>query len=65
MEKENKIKLIALQILEDCVSDYAIRILDEIAENIINDVEECADATEWNDDDVRLAIGRAIIDKMK
>ena len=65
-EKRRDISNILYMMLESCVSSsYAQKILDEIIDNVVNDVDETADPTEWNDDDVRLAAGRAILAKLQ
>ena len=47
------------------VSDeYWGRIADEILEEVCQDVEETADEEEWNEDDVRLAVGRVLCGKL-
>ena len=66
LEKRRDIANILYMMLESCVSSsYAQKILDEIIDNVVNDVDETADPTEWNDDDVRLAAGRAILAKLQ
>lgn len=64
--KRKEISDILYPILENCVSSsYAQSILDEIIDYVVKDVDETADPTEWNDDDVRLAAGRAILAKLR
>lgn len=47
------------------VSDeYWGRISDSILEEVCENVEETADKEEWNEDDVRLAVGRVLCDKL-
>lgn len=43
-------------------ADYADRIFRDIARGVVNDLEESSD--NWNDDDVRLAVGRVLIDML-
>lgn len=53
-------------ILRACTSDYAERIQRAIEADIIQDVKECAVAEEssYTEDDVKLAVGRILIDRM-
>jgi len=44
--------------------DYIGRIADKIVKAVMQDVWETADRDNWNDDDVRLAIGRVLCDKL-
>lgn len=60
MKKEEEIEYRARQFLAEFAGhDYGGRILEVIKDDVVADVEECADE-EWSDDDVRMAIGRAI-----
>lgn len=61
-ELRNDIK----HILSVCVSDYAERILRAIEEDVIKDVKECAIQEEgsYTEDDIKLAIGRTLMDRM-
>ena len=43
-------------------ADYADRIFWDIARGVVNDLKESSD--NWNDDDVRLAVGRVLIDML-
>ncbi len=45
-------------------SDYSDLVAEAILTDVIADVNECADAENWNEDDVRLAIGRVLISRM-
>lgn len=64
LDKKSEIRLSAEKLLSKSVSDdYASRIIDTIIEDVIEDINETADPEEWNEDDVRLAIGRAILKK--
>lgn len=40
--------------------DYVNDIYDKIKDEVIQDVEETADPDEWNDSDVRIALGRVL-----
>ena len=42
--------------------DYWPRISEAIIDDVIRNVEETADEEEWNEDDVRLAVGRVLLD---
>ena len=43
--------------------DYAMYITEEIIDDVLRDVTECADA-DYSDDDVRYAIGRVLCEKL-
>ena len=50
--------------LRKCIStDYVGNIIDEIIDDVIEDVELTADK-EWNEDDIKLAVGRVICDRL-
>ena len=50
--------------LRKCIStDYVGDIIDEIIDDVIDDVELTADK-EWNEDDIRLAVGRVICNRL-
>lgn len=59
-KKRSDILNIARFLCDFSCSDYSGRILDRIENLIVDDVVETADSTAWNDDDVRLAVGRAL-----
>lgn len=61
MDKKWQIEQLLYMLLSDCFSDYATRISDAIIDQVVEDVEECADPVKWNEDDVRLAAGRVIM----
>lgn len=44
--------------------DYSDLVAEAILTDVIADVNECADAEDWNEDDVRLAIGRVLCWKL-
>lgn len=44
--------------------DYYGRICDAILPEVEKDVKETADKDNWNEDDVRLAIGRVLCDRL-
>jgi len=44
--------------------DYALDVLDYILDDVFADVRETADPVEWNEDDVRLAIGRVLLSRL-
>ena len=51
--------------LKDAVSyDYAKAIEEAIVDDVLADVNECADKREWNSDDVKLAIGRVLCKRL-
>lgn len=45
--------------------DYIRPIAENIVEDVAQDIYETADREEWNNDDVRLAIGRVLCKKLK
>jgi len=64
MCKEDKqfIKAIVLEHMLDIMdTDQARTVTDLIIDDVVKDVEECADGENWNDSDVRLAIGRSLV----
>ena len=67
MDTEDK-KSIKAVVLEHMVgmmdTDQARNITDIIIDDVVKDVEECADGENWNDSDVRLAIGRVLIQRL-
>ncbi len=44
-------------------SDYVISIVDNLIDDVTYDVLTAADV-QWNEDDVRLAIGRVLIERL-
>lgn len=44
--------------------DYWGKIADKILEEVCEDIEATADKDEWNEDDVRLAVGRVLCEKL-
>ena len=67
MNTEDKTKLIKAVVMNHMVdimdTDQAWTVTDLIADDVVKDVEECADGENWNDSDVRLAIGRVLIQR--
>ena len=62
--KEKWIRQAVEQLLLDSIAeDYIDRITDIIIKDVIEDINETADPERWNNDDVRLAIGRVILKK--
>ena len=60
----NEIRNVAYDILTDSVSDcYSHYIIDDIIDDVVDDVEEAADGN-WNEDDVRFAIGRVLMKRL-
>ena len=45
-------------------TDYVGVIAEKIGSEVLEDVELCADSDEWNEDDIRLAIGRVLCEKL-
>ena len=66
MSKREQVEKIVERILSSSITkDYIHRIVDVIIDDVVADVNETADADNWNKDDVRLAIGRIILKKFK
>ena len=66
MRREDKqlIKtFVNLHMLDIMDTDQAVSVTDLIIDDVVKDVEECADGENWNDSDVRLAIGRVLIQR--
>ena len=64
MSKREQVEKIVERILSSSITkDYIHRIVDVILDDVVADVNETADADNWNEDDVRLAIGRIILKK--
>lgn len=55
------VETVMRELLNGVTGDYAGKIADTIADDVADDVAECADLNEWNDCDVRLAIGRVLL----
>lgn len=51
-------------LLSAMAEEYAGRIADKIYDEVAQDLHECADEN-WNDDDIRLAIGRVLCKKLE
>ena len=64
MDKKRNIEQLLHMLLSDCCADYTTRIVDEIIDRVVEDVEECADPVEWNIDGVRLAVGRVFMQSL-
>jgi len=48
-----------------CISsDYIRGIAENCIDGIVDDLIECADPDDWNEDDIRLAFGRVLTDKL-
>ena len=66
MDKTTSIKMETERLLRLAVSsDYVPTIMTYISDSVVEDVNECADPVDWNEDDVRLAIGRVLVDILK
>ena len=59
--RDDFVETVMRELLNGVSGDYAGKIADAIAEDVADDVVECADLNEWNDCDVRLAIGRVLL----
>ena len=44
--------------------DYIGDIMDIILDDVIRDISECANE-DWNDDDIRFALGRVLCEKLR
>ena len=57
--KEDDVRYIVRKLMRSAMSDdYSDDIADAILPVVVEDVNLCADQDEWNEDDVRLAVGR-------
>lgn len=45
-------------------NDYIRHIAEAVADDVVQDLWETADHEYWNDDDLRLAFGRALMDRL-
>ena len=45
--------------------DYIKAIAENIVEDVAQDIYETADRNKWNDDDVRLAVGRVLCKRLR
>lgn len=64
-EDKKLIKTVVLaHVLEIMDTDQAQSVTDLIIDDVVKDVEECAAGENWNVSDVRLAIGRALIQRL-
>lgn len=63
--KKSDIKMELERLLWLSVStDYTNAIVEAIIDDVFDDVFECADHDYWNEDDVRLAIGRVLMARL-
>lgn len=63
--KEEIIRNNVYHFMREAMSDdYSDLVAEAILPDVIADVNECADAEDWNEDDVRLAIGRVLCWKL-
>ena len=60
-DRSDFVETVMCELLNGVTDDYAGNIADAIADDVADDVVECADHNEWNDCDVRLAIGRVLL----
>lgn len=44
--------------------DYLSDIVNAIIDDVVRDVDECADSKNWNEDDVKLAVGRVLCERL-
>lgn len=64
LKNTTQFRLFIRDMLRKSISDdYVDNILDEIIDDVVEDVECCADEN-WNEDDVRLAIGRVLCNRL-
>lgn len=63
---ENKIKSVLLNMKDakQISDDYWRAIAESIADDVVQNVQETADPDEWNEDDIRLAVGRVLCDRL-
>ena len=64
LTKEQQIKEDVRRVMSQGISDdYVSDILDALGEDIISDIQECADE-EYSEGDIKLSIGRAILSRL-
>lgn len=60
-----QIQLTLRSLLGAAISDdYVNDIINDIIDDVYEDVATCADQEKWNEDDVRLAVGRVLCDRL-
>lgn len=65
LRRRNKIAAMVGDMLGRIVSDdYHSDVYNLLKDDIVEDVVATADPVEWNEDDVRLAIGRVLLDRL-
>lgn len=65
MIKKTQIQLTLRSLLCIAISDdYVNDIINDIIDDVYEDVATCADQENWNEDDVRLAVGRVLCDRL-
>ena len=53
------------ELLRKSMSDeYSGYIANGIMDDVVDDIHETADHEDWNDDDLKLAVGRVLMDKL-
>jgi len=65
-DSTSKIKevLLGMKDVKQISDEYWRSIAESIADDVVEDVQETADPDEWNEDDIRLAIGRVLCDRL-
>lgn len=64
METKIKEMLLGMKDVKQVSDDYWTAIAESIAEDVVQNVQETADPEEWNEDDIRLAVGRVLCDRL-
>lgn len=65
LNKNKEIENTIRSLLSDAVAGcYIKNVIDNIKDDVIEDVNDAADPEEWNDDDVRLSIGRVLYKRL-
>lgn len=64
METKIKEMLLGMKDVKQVSDDYWTAIAESIADDVVQNVRETADPEEWNEDDIRLAVGRVLCDRL-
>ena len=64
METKIKEMLLGMKDVKQVSDDYWTAIAESIADDVVQNVQETADPEEWNEDDIRLAVGRVLCDRL-
>ena len=64
METKIKEMLLGMKDVKQVSDDYWTAIAESSADAVVQNVQETADPEEWNEDDIRLAVGRVLCDRL-